>query len=45
MKKDTTPKKAWQKPEVSDLDVSRTSKDVLFYEVTNASGTQYGPAS
>ena len=25
MKKDTTPKKVWQKPEVSDLDVDRTS--------------------
>jgi hypothetical protein len=44
MKKDTTPKKVWQKPEVSDLDVSRTSKNLLSYEVTTFYGSQYGPS-
>jgi hypothetical protein len=41
MKKDTTPKKAWQKPEVTDLDVNReTSK----YAMVNEVGI-YGPAA
>ena len=41
MKKDTTPKKVWQKPEVSDLDVNReTSK----YSMQDETGL-YGPAA
>lgn len=43
MKKDTTTKKVWQKPEVSDLDVNSTSasKSIQASEV----GSLYGPAA
>ncbi len=40
MKKDTTPKKVWQKPEVSDLDVNKTASK---YSMQNETGI-YGPA-
>ena len=45
MKKDTTPKKVWQKPEVSDLDVSRTSKSSYPFETTTVSGAAFGSGS
>jgi hypothetical protein len=40
MKKDTTAKKVWQKPEVSDLDVNKTASKPNF----TGEGDSYGPS-
>jgi hypothetical protein len=41
MKNNTTPKKAWQKPDVSDLDVNTTAAKSLYSQ----EGTGLGPAA